>query len=1024
MAFPAGPRPNQNPSLMPNFNSGAAYAPTFSRSDTEFNIPPSSQVSAGVKRAFAPSSLSGGLLDRAAGLGSAVIAAPGLLQEGVSRGLSALTGGGGADAMPSDLLSRWGVLGNNSFDQFASNLVLDPFNLLMGGVPFKVGKGLDRARELEMLLQKEKPLRELVLDARGAKTWGMGLANEAPLLFTRPEQADNLMLKAGLSLPRRQHPEFKSWYIDYTGVASPSLVRKQLRQALENENVAMYDANLGLKKMYKPEAMPGDAQHFDVQGWQKVTDQFADQMKMPWNYDGLKSGEERNLWVKLFGTPQNYSPFLKGQIKSYEQGREVFSNHKKDFSDYVIQNTQPFDLYQGRSSDQNRALLYLLKGDKKLLEADAKAKAAYEANPMRIDESVNALRTRLFDELAGFDFTGKLSRKGILEPKTSVEDLKQFGFNDKAWHWLTGINLDEKSADPVAHLLGMQRRLGKERFLKPTEKALVAEREAMFADKRMLTREKEYSEMLSRAFTGQEASPIDKELQKLIINNKETLRGMALNRKFNWLSKQTEGLIAGAEAGQSTTAKVTEKLRRTTYASLLGFALDSSVRNVVSGTLNTLTEYGLRTFENIVPAFKAATDKRWREQLDLKNVLNHSNSMMEEWFQKTPFIAENAGLAERVKKAPMQTLYDIAMHPMQATENFNRALAYFTALDHNVKVGGMAVGEAITAAEEATKKLHFGYSNIDVSPYLNNPTARIFSQFMIYPFRQMELMGKWANEGKGLNNKLMKYMLLTGAALNHGTRHGIDMTNVLGTGLGFSEYPGYLRYRGDGVAPHLTMTPPVLKLMGGAMNGAKNFMDAVWTNTTGQPLISQDYDPNKAISDFGDFMRLLIPGGRYASKLTKNYTEFMHNNDPTKQWAGMATFVGARYDPTVNGTDRVLSILGFAPTSEQMKRDQLKFLQNFMTFYRNSVSSLNEQVLKGQDYQKLQAKLQKRIVTQFGPQFERMNIRTSALRSIVRPSEMATLNRNRRNMTSGPAESFVSTAPEEVRKGLDLNLYR
>lgn len=1013
MAFPSGPRPNQNPSLMPNFNSGAAYAPTFTHSNTEFNMPPSASIGAGLRRAAAPSSLSGGLLDRAAGLGSAAIALPGLLQEGATRALSALTGGGGAEPMPSDLLHRWGVLGDNSFDQFATNLVLDPFNLVLGGVPFKLGKGLDRARELEMLIQKEKPLRELVLDA--------GMARNS-LLFTRPEQLDDLMLKAGISLPRRQHEVLKSWYVDYTGVASPKLVRQQLRQAMENENLVVYDANMGLKKQYKVDELPRYKKDFSIQGWEKVTDQFKEQMKQPWDYDGLKRGEERSLWVKIFGTPQNYSPFLKGQVKSYEQGNEVFHNHRKDFSDFVINNTQPFDLYQGRKSDQNRALLYLLKGDQRLLEGDVKAKAAYEANKLKIDQSVGSLKARIFEELQGFDFETKLTRKKIMDAGTSLEDLKSVGFNDKTWQWLTGITLDEHSADPVAHLLGMQRRLGKERFLKPTEKALVAEREAMFKDGRMLQREKEYSEMLSRAFTGQEASLVDKELQKLIINNKDTLRGMSLNRKFNWLSKQTEGLIAGAESGKSTTAKVTEKLRRTTYASLLGFGIDSSVRNVVGGTLNTLTEYGFRTFENIIPAFKAATDKRWRETLDLKNVLNHSNSMMEEWFQKTPFIPENATFMERAKKAPGQTMYDVAMSPMQMTENFNRALAYFTALDHNIKVGGLPVGEAIRAAEEATKKLHFGYSNIDVSPYLNNPTARIFSQFMIYPFRQMELLGKWSKEGKGLNNKLARYLMLTGAALNHGTRHGIDMTNVLGIGLGFSEYPGYLRYRGDGVAPHLTMTAPVIKLMGGAMNGAKNFMDAMWTGATGQPIIDQEYSPNKAWSDFGDFMRLLVPGGRYGSKVAKNYTEFTANGDPTKQWADMATFVGARYDPSVNGTDRILSLLGFAPTSEQMKRDQIKFLQNFKTFYMDSVASLNEKVMKGQDYQKLQAKLQKRIATQYGPQLERMGVRISALRSIIRPSETATLNRNRRNLTSTPAEAFVSKFPK-VMKGMDLDLF-
>lgn len=214
----------------------------------------------------------------------------------------------------------------------------------------------------------------------------------------------------------------------------------------------------------------------------------------------------------------------------------------------------------------------------------------------------------------------------------------------------------------------------------------------------------------------------------------------------------------------NTSMKVAHATTGTFYRSLLGFAVDSGIKNLTQN-INTLAEYG------VLPSMKGFAKFVTPEGLKeakAQHLLDDFNPMLLE--------GHDLPMKSKVGRAIGKGFAASLNAPMKVAEFINRGIAYHTAYDVNIKKG-LPLEAAHDLAREGVRKTQFSYSKVDTSPALRGPFARLATQFLSYPIKQSELMYKWATM-PGEQGKLARYFLYTGMAIMGAKYAGIDVSGV------------------------------------------------------------------------------------------------------------------------------------------------------------------------------------------------------------------------------------------------------
>ena len=291
------------------------------------------------------------------------------------------------------------------------------------------------------------------------------------------------------------------------------------------------------------------------------------------------------------------------------------------------------------------------------------------------------------------------------------------------------------------------------------------------------------------------------------------------------------------------------------YQSLLGLAVDSSVKNLTQG-INTMAEMG------VLPTLKGYAKLATAKGLKTAK----AEHLLEDF---NPLLMEGADLPFKTKTA--RTIgkgFSATMNaPMKVAEFINRGAAYHAAYDVYIKKG-MSLEQAHEAARAAVRKTQFSYAKIDTSPALRGPFARTFSQFFSYPLKQSEMMYKWATK-PGEQGKLVRYFLYTGMAVVGAKYGGVDLSGVFFDPIRMVDPNSKEGFQLPGTDKRVTFDASKLGKSGYTPQG---FAPSI---SIPADFIKSQMSDDESAREYGRKKALtnIIPGGRYGKKVYDVITE-------------------------------------------------------------------------------------------------------------------------------------------------------
>lgn len=933
-----------------------------------------------------------------------VTGALGLPQEAATRVLT-----GNEYALPGDVPAVQSLFGSGPVGQFGANVLLDPLNLL--GVP-AARKALEGAVALRPLATKAMNFNELRL-AMKEGWWSNGA-----------EDLEKLRQKAGVWVPIVTDDTSKLKTFDFAHM--PDDLAKQAQTALR-------------------EAVKGfDISRFDPSDEANLITGAGREASRP------SPVKQLQLWV---GSPEKASAAAKTAIDTLADHQNAAALFLDDVmgEDKLFRALGDTDAWLKPGEDLGRAFTYAIFNRRDLFPMDKNAMEAMEAYGVGdFEKRVKAAWSVMDDALKLIpNYVPKGMEQSVSEAiKTAVRDVPDMPFPDELIQVLSGTTkVTANSANLKDSLTFFFRNVAKRAYTLPGADAVrnmighMDESGKLLAAGSIKNLSMPERDMLNRLLQHYEGRPdaLDRSMTGFVSNYGDWLRQKAWGSELaakaragqrvdasgwrGWLGRTTERLITTAETGQYFGEKTSKWMTARLYDSMLGGAIDTAVKNLPQ-MFNNITRFGLG------PALKgmgAFFTPEWQEALSAKRIIENSNALYEEAFRRAEWAAEHA------PKSGYEKTMRLLRSPFQATENFNRGVTFITALNHHVEKGA-PLGEALRAAQQEIKNLQFGYSLTDVSPYIRNPVVRPFFQFMTFPLKQAELLADMAftKGGKGplgFENEMVKYILYTGFATRYGEHLGIDVSQSFISGL----FPQNLA---SGNGP--SISAPVGNLVSAAAELGGEFLQRTLAGG-GDPDLES---PSAGWRLFGEFIKMSMPGGRYALKAVKQELESGGKAfgplDPVQMlfspdWnvrRAMADHPGLRDafdtlnirpDPGVDPLDRFAKMVGVRTLHDERRQEMMSFLKRFSQRFREAQSQINETAALGGDV----AGVRERWVTWFGKNFGRQMARYNVtdytlqdmLQVTISPNEM---RKRRTEIESSNVEVLTNRLPKAVKSTIQI----
>lgn len=885
---------------------------------------------------------------------------------------------------------------------FAADIALDPLNLVFGAGA--VGDVFSGAVKGAKMIDSAQELRNLNMLARGGDS----------LFFKSLDDLHNLQKAAGTSFPAK--------FDDVTGYYTYDLDKS-------------FSLNVGKDVERLKEATKG----FHVHQIDDIENEhFLGTPTKDWKE------KELGLFSKVFANPRFWGDFTKASIQTLTDGSKARTAMVKSFKEDV-QRLLPDIPFKGADNPLSRAFMYTAYGESKALAKDAAARSALE----HYGEEAMKTQAKAYKQLV-INYAKMAPNVKLGEEVTLQQVLKSMGHDPKESHIIphdlkkvfgAGEALNPLTADLLEMNNAFILKASKSAYVDPAISAI--EDLIKKNPDKLKKSEKVWIEAILRNQKGVPDAG-DKLLVSHVLNSRETWRKYIWGEKLleadgslkegvdyaalrgprAYAGRKLEKLIGRAERKDALLRESLGKARSHVYSALLGAAIDTAARNLTQ-TTNVITEVGLRqTLESVGAQL---FNRKWKEHLKAENVVDRTQSYLSSIFEDQVFEGKSSWMRK-------------IMAPMEIVENFNRGVAYHASLSKNLQKG-MKFDEASLTAEDFVRKVHFGYSNLDVSPYLDNSYAKMFSQFMVYPVRQTELLFKWATEPDGtFRNKLIRHLVLTGGIVSYGQHLGVDMSNVLGVGFSFSQYPPYVSWSPDQgmlLNPASMTIPAVYRATADTLAGVVPFMKAI----TGSDPNAWGQTKDQGWKALASAIRVSVPGGRFALKGSKDFLELISMSYPeayraTKvgaapgagwvesvqdtllyKWAKVS---GVDVDPGVNVHDRLVRILGFNSTHDRARREERDFLANYIKEQRRAVADLNDTVLSGGNLQERQAYWVRRFRKNLGSKMQELNVPDYILYNQIKPSDASLLKRKFGKLSSTSNEQIIQSMPKDVKNIIKL----
>lgn len=993
------------PPMAENYTEGIPFSTPREMFDPTLT-PPSSNIARDVGTIFgaAPS-----LWERAKAAVDLPIQAFGLPQEGLTRLAT-----GNEYALPSDIPAVRQALGGMEGEEFGgvlANLALDPLNLL--ALP-AFNTAIKAGLETQTIARRLLNLNDIRMYARNGA------------LFTDQKDLQKVLSRAGhANAPIGLDDTSRMWTLDTTGL-EPEVAR----QMKADMQAAIHGRETDLLVDGKPvheggfhvtEVAPYDAAANRRSYRNPATETLKAGAQKSADLGGLKGLLKLvQTWV---GSPENVSQASKrivDQMRDTRQARHLYHDemfHSEHSQAYRV--LGPGQLWTEPGGDLGRAMFYrVFRPDiaGRMEAADGDAFRAIEAfGEPEFERRALGLEKIMTDALQKVSGSEKLLRTadGSQRPLGQIAREVMASSDAPLPDWLMDAMSASKEvlpqnanlADPVRfYFQGISKRA----FVDPMAGA-VREMIGTFDAGRRTGGTIKYmpdveAQMLDKLLQAFEGRPVfqDRGLTQWIVRNKDDIRQVAWGQELaarvaggervkaqgvrGAFGNLAESVIRGAEKGQPPLTKLSQQGTGLLYDSLIGGAIDTALKNLPQ-TLNTITEFGL---PRVLNAMGKYFTPEWRQALKAQDIVKRTNTFTDRLIagaDETGMLTARAGGFTDETRG-YEKFREYIHTPFQMTENFNRGVGFIAALDHYMSQG-MQLGDAVRAATGKTRDLQFGYSLTDMSPYFaGDPIIRPIFQFMAYPLKQIELLGKMYENKTGdvFRNQLVKYLVNAGIVVKYGAHLGADMSNLFVNGL-FDAAP----------------SAPLYQALGEARDLAGDFFGRV-SNGGGDPEMES---PTMAWKGLGKFLRLITPTGRYTGKFLRqeiesggkafgpadpvqllfspDYTVRQKMADhPEMQW--LWDTVGIKPDPGIDPLDRFARMVGVRTLRDERRQGFMDFLKQFSRRYREFQGRINDTDALGGDTAEVQRQAREYMEKTFGHKLERYGVPVNEMIDDLQPT--------------------------------------
>lgn len=306
-------------------------------------------------------------------------------------------------------------------------------------------------------------------------------------------------------------------------------------------------------------------------------------------------------------------------------------------------------------------------------------------------------------------------------------------------------------------------------------------------------------------------------------------RPTSLDKKFDNTVKQ----VLGSYAPNRPTAAVTRRFRKLVYWATIALNPKTALKNLTQG-VNTYSQLGERyTLEGYL-----------RMAADLKNI-GDASELRKVGVLDNQFV-EMSSKGVSLKRKALNLAEDVGFSLFNFAERINRGAAYFGAKQRALNKG-LSEEKAIEAGLDMARKTQFTFGAVDTPVGMQGDFAKTFLQFQSFNIKQLEFLSdllsapKKALDEKGLKEAAKQTLPIV---------RFLGATTIMLATVG--DILGIKNWRDVLPAPDVTGTP--------AADIATSGFKSVFGN---------DFERDKAKEDFGESLRVLIPGKVAADRLVQ-----------------------------------------------------------------------------------------------------------------------------------------------------------